>query len=67
MSIKSRLRDLELRALPKPEFRSLIQINSADGTSKPTNEEVERRVAEWEAEGIEPTVVRVVIHGPSVK
>ena len=67
MSIKTRLRDLEHRALPKPEFRCVIQINSADGTAKPTNEEVDRRVAEWEAEGIEPFVIRITTSGPAAK
>ncbi len=67
MSIKTRLRDLEHRALPKPEFRCVIQIRSADGTSKPSNDEVERRVAEWEAEGIEPFVIRITTSAPAGK
>ena len=65
MSIKTRLRDLEHRALPKPEFRSLIQIRRADGTTRPSDEEVERQVAEWEAEGIEPFVIRITTSGPA--
>ena len=35
MSNKTQLRDLELRTLPKPEYRSLIQMVHEDGTAEP--------------------------------
>ena len=35
--------------------------NLRDGVAKPTDEEVEQKFAEWEAEGIEPSLVRIRI------
>ena len=61
MRIRSRLRQLERLAKPPPRYRSILQIVGADGTAKPTDEEVDRQMAEWEAEGIEPRLIQVQI------
>ena len=60
MRIRSRLAKLERIAVSEPERRLLTQI-VRDGVAKPTDEEVDRQMAEWEAEGMEPRLIQVQI------
>ncbi len=65
MAFRTRLAKLEARYAPKPEYRSITQIVREDGVATPSDEEVERRFAEWRAEGIEPNLIQIqVVRGP---
>ena len=60
MSLGTRL---EARATKKPEYHSLIQTISEDGSLKPTYEEVEKWKSDVEAEGFEPFLIKLTIRG----
>ena len=65
MRIRSRLRQLERLAKPPPRYRSILQIVGADGTARPTDQEVEAWKSEMEAEGLEPCLIRVrIVNAP---